>query len=94
MEGGGDGGGGGGGGKTLPKKPKMIADAKKDQKKKKTPHPPVCNSEAIIARIALIYLKVRGGQVVFWMLNISEVLQASNSILKLRRPPLAHSKLA
>lgn len=57
-------GGGGGDIKTLPKKPKMIAHAKNAPKKNKT-HLPVCNSKAIIARIVLIYLKVRGGQVVF-----------------------------
>lgn len=66
---------------------------KRTKKKNKKTHPSVCNSKAIIAHIVLIYLKVRGGQVVFWMLNISEVLQASNSILKLRPPPpTAHSK--
>lgn len=64
---------------------------KRTKKKNKKTHPSVCNSKAIIAHIVLIYLKVRGGQVVFWMLNISEVLQASNSILKLRPPPTPRS---
>lgn len=60
-----EGGGGGGDIKTLPKKPKMIAHAKNAPKKKQKTHPSVCNSKATIAHIVLIYLKVRGGQVVF-----------------------------